>query len=194
MAYEGIHIAREPPDHIFPSACACAFAAGCGRAFCLACRCDVMNYDAWRNYSDDDEALLLHGTAVSVDGCGLLVLGPSGAGKSLLAIEMLALGAQLVSDDRVWLRASQKGLLLQAPDAVAGRIEARGIGLLSCAHTPEASLKFCIDLSQNSDRRLPFVVEVTKLRNIVSVIPGRPEVPRAAALLLLLQNGFAAYD
>ena len=194
MPYESIHITREPSDHIFPSAFACAFAAGCGRAFRSACRCDVMNYDAWRNYSDDDEALLLHGTAVSVDGCGLLVLGPSGAGKSLLAIEMLALGAQLVSDDRVWLRASQKGLLLQAPDAVAGRIEARGIGLLSCAHTPEASLKFCIDLSQNIDRRLPFVAEVTKLRNIVSVIPGGPEVPRAAALLLLLQNGFAAYD
>ena len=153
-----------------------------------------MNYDAWRNYNDDDEALLLHGTAVSVDGCGLLVLGPSGAGKSLLAIEMLALGAQLVSDDRVWLRASQKGLLLQAPDAVAGRIEARGIGLLSCAHTPEASLKFGIDLSQNSDCRLPFVAEVTKLRNKVSVIPGGPEVPQAAALLLLLRNGFAAYD
>ena len=154
----------------------------------------IMSYDAWRNYSDDDAALLLHGTAVSVGGRGLLMLGPSGAGKSSLAIEMLALGAQLVSDDRVWLRVSQNGLLLQAPGAVAGRIEARGIGLLSCAHAPEARLKFCIDLSQTCDRRLPFVQEVTKLGHRVSVIPGGPKVPRAAALLLLLQNGLATYD
>lgn len=153
-----------------------------------------MSFEAWRNYSNDDEALLLHGSAVSVGGCGLLILGPSGAGKSSLAIEMLALGAQLVSDDRVWLRASQNGLLLQAPDAVAGRIEARGLGLISCAHRSEASLKFCIDLSQYSDRRLPFVQEVTRLEHRVSVIPGGPDVPRAAALLLLLQNGFVAYD
>ena len=153
-----------------------------------------MSFDAWRNYSNDDEALLLHGSAVSVGGSGLLILGPSGAGKSSLAIEMLALGAQLVSDDRVWLRASQNGLLLQAPDAVAGRIEARGLGLISCAHRSEASLKFCIDLSQYSDRRLPFVQEVTRLGHRASVIPGGPDVPRAAALLLLLQNGFAAYD
>ena len=153
-----------------------------------------MSYDAWRNYSDDDAALLLHGTAVSVGGRGLLMLGPSGAGKSSLAIEMMAFGAQLVSDDRVWLRVSQNGLLLQAPGAVAGCIEARGIGLLSCAHTPEAPLKFCIDLSQTCDRRLPFVQEVTKLGHRVSLIPGGPKVPRAAALLLLLQNGLATYD
>jgi HPr kinase/phosphorylase len=80
----------------------------------------IMSYDAWRNYSDDDAALLLHGTAVSVGGRGLLMLGPSGAGKSSLAIEMLALGAQLVSDDRVWLRVSQNGLLLQAPGLLQG--------------------------------------------------------------------------
>jgi HPr kinase/phosphorylase len=107
---------------------------------------------------------------------------------------MLALGAQLVSDDRVWLRASTTGLRLQAPQAVAGRVEARGLGLLSCAHTPEASLKFCLDLSQTCDRRLPFVQEVTRLGHSVSVIPGGPQVPRAAAFMLLLQNGFAADD
>ena len=71
-----------------------------------------MDYDAWINYCDEDDALLLHGTAVSIDGCGLLILGPSGAGKSSLAIDMLALGAQLISDDRVWLRASPTGLRL----------------------------------------------------------------------------------
>jgi len=153
-----------------------------------------MSYDAWKNYSNDDAALLLHGTAVALGGRGLLLLGPSGAGKSSLAIEMLALGAELVSDDRVWLRASQNGLRLQVANSVAGRIEARGLGLLSCAYTPEASLKFCIDLSQTCDRRLPFVQEVTRLGHRVSVIPGGPEVPRAAALLLLLENGFAAYE
>ena len=34
------------------------------------------------------------------DGRGLLILGPSGAGKSALALQLIALGARLVADDR----------------------------------------------------------------------------------------------
>ena len=45
-----------------------------------------------------------------------------------------------------------------------------------------------------SDARLPFAQEVTKLGHRILVLPGGPRVPQAAALVLLVKNGFAAYD
>ena len=51
--------------------------------------------------------MILHATCVAVDGRGLLILGPSGSGKSALALQLIALGAQLVADDRT--RVSRRG-------------------------------------------------------------------------------------
>ena len=153
-----------------------------------------MEYDPWKTYSCSMEGLLLHATAVAVGGQGLLILGPSGSGKSQLAIQILALGADLISDDRVWLRTSEAGLVMQAADPLAGRIEARGLGLISCPMLPGAQLNYCIDLSLMSDARLPSAQEVTKLGHRILVLPGGPRVPQAAALVLLVKNGLAAYD
>lgn len=153
-----------------------------------------MEYDPWKTYSSSTDGLLLHATAVAVDGQGLLILGPSGSGKSQLAIEMLTLGADLISDDRVWLRAAEAGIVLQAADPLAGRIEARGLGLISSPMLSGAPLNHCIDLSLMSDARLPFAQEVTKLGHRILVLPGGPRMPQAAALVLLVKNGFAAYD
>ena len=85
-----------------------------------------MSYDSWRTYTEDPDRLLLHGTAVTVGVRGLLILGPSGSGKSRLALKMIALGANLVSYDRVWLNKIGTGFELQAPEQIRGRIEARG--------------------------------------------------------------------
>ena len=54
--------------------------------------------------------LILHATAVAVAGRGLLIRGASGSGKSGLALEMMARGAQLVSDDRVIVSDRDDGL------------------------------------------------------------------------------------
>ena len=161
--------------------------------FCLPAECN-MSYDPWKNYANDSDGVLLHATAVAVGVNGLLILGPSGAGKSHLAIEMLAQGAHLVSDDRVWLGASENGLILYAATPLVGRVEARGLGLISCTTQPSALLKYCLDLSLMSDARLPFPLEVTRLGHRLLVLPGGPIAPQAAALLLLLKNGFSAYD
>ena len=153
-----------------------------------------MIYDPWKNYSNNSSSVLLHATALAVGENGLLILGPSGAGKSYLAVEMLALGADLISDDRVWLRNDGPRLMLHPAEPLAGRIEVRGLGLISCPMRPCVPLKYCLDLSLISEARLPFSLEVTKLGHRILVLPGGPVLPQAAALMLLVKNGFVAYD
>lgn len=78
----------------------------------------------------------IHATVLVADGRGLLIEGPSGAGKSALAfrlVEHLRLAGRfsvLVADDRVWLSAAHRRLVAEVPDAIAGLIELRGLGLV----------------------------------------------------------------
>ena len=153
-----------------------------------------MTYDPWQNYSNISSSVLLHATAVAVGEKGLLILGPSGAGKSYLAIEMLALGADLISDDRVWLRNDGSRLMLHSAEPLAGRIEVRGLGVISCPMRPCVPLEYCLDLSLISKARLPFCSEVTKLGHRILVLPGGVVLPQAAALMLLIKNGFATCE
>jgi serine kinase of HPr protein (carbohydrate metabolism regulator) len=62
---------------------------------------------------------------------GVLIEGPSGAGKSDLALRCLAAGFRLVADDRVLLWTSGGRLYGRAPDALAGLIEVRGLGVMA---------------------------------------------------------------
>ncbi|AJE45332.1 Hpr(Ser) kinase/phosphatase [Celeribacter indicus] len=87
----------------------------------------------------------------------LLIMGPSGSGKSSLALALMALGARLVSDDRTLLRRDAEGqaLMASAPEAIAGLIEARGLGLLAADPLPEARLCGLVDLAATEAERLP---------------------------------------
>jgi len=62
---------------------------------------------------------------------GALIEGPSGSGKSDLALRALARGWTLVADDRTVVWVSDGRLFGRAPDALAGLIEARGVGILA---------------------------------------------------------------
>ena len=66
---------------------------------------------------------------LAVAGRGLLILGPSGAGKSALALQIMALGGQLVADDRVELTRQGDEVIARCPAPLRGLIEARGLGL-----------------------------------------------------------------
>ena len=89
--------------------------------------------------------LLLHASCVAIDGRGLLILGPSGAGKSALALQMMALGADLVSDDQTLVWAQDGRLLARAPNALSGLIEARFVGLQRETERlpPERTITLC---------------------------------------------------
>jgi len=58
-----------------------------------------------------------------------LIFGPSGAGKSDLALRALQSGWRLVSDDYSMVWSSEGELWTRAPDTIADRIEARGLGI-----------------------------------------------------------------
>jgi serine kinase of HPr protein (carbohydrate metabolism regulator) len=62
---------------------------------------------------------------------GVLIEGPSGAGKSDLALRALDQGFRLVADDRVVLWVSEGRLFGRAPDALAGRLEIRGLDVIA---------------------------------------------------------------
>ncbi|RMD94668.1 MAG: hypothetical protein D6811_02350, partial [Alphaproteobacteria bacterium] len=95
----------------------------------------------------DTAQTILHASAVGLEGRGVLILGASGAGKSSLALELMARGAALVADDRVWLTRRGTAVILTPPAAIAGRIEARGVGLLGAAWRP-AELAVAVDLDR----------------------------------------------
>lgn len=147
--------------------------------------------DIWFNHSEDRDSVLCHGTAVALNDRSLVLLGPSGVGKSSTALQMIACGARLISDDRVWIkRGAQNKLIASAPDRIAGQIEARGIGILKTDIQEACHLCYAVDLSRPSDARCPDV-EMTYVCGLALrlVRPRKgPEVP--AALICLLKYGF----
>ena len=98
--------------------------------------------------------ILCHANAVAVDGQGVLITGASGSGKSGLSLQLMGFGAQLISDDQTRLTLRNGGVWANAPDNIAGLIEARGVGILTTSYV-EAAIALVIDLDQHEAKRLP---------------------------------------
>lgn len=75
---------------------------------------------------------------------GVLVEGPSGSGKSDLALRAQDQGFRLVADDRVLLWAVDGRLYGRAPDALAGLLEVRGLGVVCIAALPFAEVSLIV--------------------------------------------------
>ena len=131
----------------------------------------------------------VHGSAVARGGRGLLILGASGSGKSALALEIIARGGKLVSDDAVVLQTCDSGILLKRPDAIKGMIEARGIGLISVASIEHAGLAIVVNMDKNAETRLPKPKTVEILGKAVPEIAGKNAPSLGAALWILLGEG-----
>jgi len=102
---------------------------------------------------------MLHGTCLALDGAGVLLRGPSGSGKSDLAYRLIANGgghAALVADDQVIVKAAGGKLWANAPPALSGKLELRGLGLISLPALEVAPVVLIVDLVPREDvPRLP---------------------------------------
>lgn len=136
------------------------------------------------------QPLILHASCIALADRGLLILGPSGAGKSTLAIQMIARGARLVSDDRTAVTAEAGRLWASCPaPAIRGLVEARGLGLLRAPLQDRAALVLVIDLGQDETERLP-PPRSTVIAQCELPLVLRPQNPHLAdALCLYLQGG-----
>src|SRR5207302_4488908 len=91
-------------------------------------------------------SVLIHATAVAIEGRAVLLRGPSGAGKSDLGLRLIDAGARLVADDQSELLRRGDSLIVRAPATIAGLIEVRGIGIVRLAALAEAPVALIVDL------------------------------------------------
>lgn len=120
-----------------------------------------------------------------------MILGMSGSGKSGLALALIGRGGQLVADDRVVLTRRQETLVASAPPAIAGLIEARGLGLLRVPAIPEAPLALAVDLDRPTEARMPQRVAITLLGVNLELISGKNLPNLDLVLSMVVQNGRA---
>jgi HPr kinase/phosphorylase len=145
--------------------------------------------------------LQVHATCVEIAKLGVLLCGASGSGKSDLALRAIAAGARLVADDRVDLwyddskqsrpklrgtKRSQPIVWAQAPAALAGFLEVRGIGIVREPAAKRARVGLVIDLADKADiERLPEMRSRTLLGQAFPLLALDPFAASAVAKLFL---------
>jgi serine kinase of HPr protein (carbohydrate metabolism regulator) len=101
-----------------------------------------------------DAAETHHGTAIALAGTAVLIRGASGSGKSDLALRCLALAptaltavpAMLVADDYVTVTRTGDRLVAEAPATIRGKLEVRGLGIVTVPCQESAELVLVADL------------------------------------------------
>jgi serine kinase of HPr protein (carbohydrate metabolism regulator) len=138
-------------------------------------------------------SVLLHATAVAIDGRAVLLRGPSGCGKSDLALRLIDAGARLIADDQSELRRFGDVVLVRAPATIAGLFEVRGLGIPRFDALAEAPVGLIAELvAGDRIERLPPRRIGTLLGVAVPLIEITPFEASAAAKLRLALRALAA--
>ena len=106
-----------------------------------------------------------------------------------MALQMMALGARLVADDRVALHMVEGRAQADAAPNIAGMIEARGIGLLKAMPAGPSPITHVVDLDQTELDRLPEPLTTVVLRQTVPLLRAAGVPNLASALMQLLKMG-----
>ena len=138
------------------------------------------------------DTLLVHGTAVAIEGEAVLLRGSPGTGKSDLALRLIDGGARLLADDQAVLQRVNERILVRAPAPIAGLIEVRGVGILRVDPVDEAPLALIVDLVPSAAvERLPESRFEAVLGLTIPLIALAPFEASAAAKLRLARRALA---
>jgi serine kinase of HPr protein (carbohydrate metabolism regulator) len=108
----------------------------------------------------------LHTSCVVKDGRAILISGRSGSGKSDLALRLIDRGAVLVSDDYTIVRRVGGKLLASAPPNIAGKLEVRGMGILTFDTAADAPVCLMVDLGREV-QRMPDATEKMSIAGVM---------------------------
>ena len=89
---------------------------------------------------------LIHSTAISLNGDGILIKGPSGSGKTDLALRLIESGGKLISDDQVIIKRKAKRLFLSSPKELNGLMQLSGIGIVKADYVQNIPLELVVKL------------------------------------------------
>lgn len=138
-----------------------------------------------------------HGTAIAIDGVGILIRGTPGSGKTTLALELIrrARGANhpgaLIADDRVFIDAEGPGPVLRCPPQILGKLEVRGYGIVTVddALADQTPLGLIVDLVPASEA-VRFAEDETEMISATKVprlkLPAGPAPSAANAVMAAL--------
>lgn len=138
----------------------------------------------------------LHATGVYWKGTGIVMTGASGSGKSDLALRLLSLGADLISDDYVDISKNSYGhVMMRTPPQIAGKIEVHNVGILEVPYQAESPVDLILQLVSTGDvaqlTRLPepqtFTLEGVEIPSLdfYAFEASAPDKIRAALKILL---------
>jgi serine kinase of HPr protein (carbohydrate metabolism regulator) len=136
-----------------------------------------------------------HGTAICIGERAVLIRGAPGAGKSDLALRCLGMApsalvmapAQLVADDQVLLSREGQRLRATAPDAIRGKLEVRGLGIVTIPHAASAYLELIADLADpGTIERMPDPPPTAEVMGLTLPLLRLAPFEAAAPIKLLL--------
>lgn len=135
--------------------------------------------------------MLLHASCVAFDGQGVLLTGPSGVGKSDVALRLIDSGCVLVSDDQTQLKMKEGQLMASPPDALAGLIELRHVGLVQLPFCAAVPVALYVELVGDEEvlERLPVPTFHSLLDHPVRVLKLPARVASTPAKIRLVMQG-----
>jgi hypothetical protein len=136
------------------------------------------------------EQIVLHASAVRVNGKAILFCGPSGAGKSTLAAALSRRGYRLITDDFCAVTVTDAGTPVVHPDGRQLKLWAQAIEKLDLAESRGERVrsrleKFYVDPGEAHLEALPLGAVYALREARPPLVPGieRPNVADAAVLL-----------
>jgi HPr kinase/phosphorylase len=149
----------------------------------------------------DGAAELVNATVIAIAGRAALIRGPSGSGKSDLALRCLAQGAsplipspaRLVADDWVRIVRAADGLRAEAPECIRGKLEVRGLGIVTVDYAGAADAALLVEISPPAEiERLPDETVRSMLMGMPLPVLRVAAFEASAAIKVLLALGAIA--